>query len=499
MKRKNEQTRNHLFFEVYVNYALLMVLFTVVLGCIYLRFYQTASEADYKKQLEEQAVNISSSLTNFIVNEDYENYLTRIEVLRELGMDDIWTISNPNAKWPMDSRMESVDLSDTSVSEESKQLIQKAFLGERDYKTYYSEIHGSTVITLGIPIYGINGEVCGALLLNKGMETKDKVVSNSLNMIINSMIVAAVVSFILAILFARQLTKPIIKMRHMALKLARGEYEIKTGINRKDEIGDLAKTLDFLTDKLQENEKIRKELDQMRLDFFANVSHELRTPITVVRAYTESLVDGVITGEEKTKQYYQRMLLECKSMERLVGDLLLLSKMQNPDFVIEMEPVNLIQIFEELTRNVRAISKEKEIKIKFSHDQEVYMIYGDYDRLRQMFLVILDNAIKFSPDYSTIYIKVSKKDKIEVSIKDEGIGISEEELPSIFEKFYKSKLRQNAKGSGLGLAIAKQIALRHGGTIEVKSKLNVGTEFIFSFHEMSNINTFEEKITEDEK
>ena len=109
------------------------------------------------------------------------------------------------------------------------------------------------------------------------------------------------------------------------------------------------------------------------------------------------------------------------------------------------------------------------------------MMYGDYDRLRQMFLVILDNAVKFSPEGSTIHVTFCGKDGIYVSIRDEGIGISEEELPSVFEKFYKSKLRQNAKGSGLGLAIAKQIALRHGGTIDVKSKLGIGTEFSFQF------------------
>ena len=197
----------------------------------------------------------------------------------------------------------------------------------------------------------------------------------------------------------------------------------------------------------------------MRMDFFANVSHELRTPITVIRAYTETLVDGVVTDEEKVRQYYERMLLECKRMERLVGDLLLLSKMQNPDFMVEKEPVNLM---------------------------DIYMVEGDYDRLRQMFLVIFDNAVKFSPENSTVHVTFSeyeKKDgaRVYVSIRDEGIGISKEELPNIFEKFYKSKLRQNAKGTGLGLAIAKQIALKHGSDIKVLSEVGKGTEFVFEF------------------
>ena len=109
------------------------------------------------------------------------------------------------------------------------------------------------------------------------------------------------------------------------------------------------------------------------------------------------------------------------------------------------------------------------------------MILGDYDRLRQMFMVILDNAIKFSEENKTVHIKIEKADKIIVSIRDEGVGIDPSDINNIFEKFYKSNLRQNASGTGLGLAIAKQIALKHGGTISVTSDLGMGSEFIFTF------------------
>ena len=115
---------------------------------------------------------------------------------------------------------------------------------------------------------------------------------------------------------------------------------------------------------------------------------------------------------------------------------------------------------------------------------------ADYVRLRQMFVVIVDNAIKFSEDNSSIYITMEAGENIRVSIRDEGTGISEEELPNIFEKFYKSKLRQNAKGSGLGLAIARQICLKHDGNIQVESTVGVGTTFTFTFPKMEELNTW---------
>jgi signal transduction histidine kinase len=271
-------------------------------------------------------------------------------------------------------------------------------------------------------------------------------------------------------------------MRVAAAQYAQGNYEYRANIHRRDEIGELAEALDNLSDKLTQSEAARKSLEQSRMDFFANVSHELRTPITVIRGYTEALYDGIVTGEEKTHRYYERMLKECRSMERLVGDLLTLSKMQNPQFVLEVEPVNLIQIFEDLMRSAAVIAKKKNISIDFVKNRSYIMMPGDYDRLRQMFLVILDNAIKFSPENSTVHLTVAEKEEaIVVTIRDEGIGISEEELPNIFDKFYKSKLRQNAAGSGLGLMIAKEIATRHNGVIEVSSVVNLGTAFVFTF------------------
>ncbi len=472
---------NRLFFKVYVNYAIMVVLFALILGIIFNNLSEKSIVNSFRNRLMKQGETVAKEFTDFIVNKEYSSSLKYLNDLKDMGLDETWAVANPDAKEPMDDRMVTMEINYLLSSKEYSKVIKGAFRGEKTTATSYSDVHGYDIITVGVPVLGSTGEVCGAILIIAELDSLTESIDSTRTMILLSALIALFVSFVLAILFANQLSRPILKMRHTALELASQKYETKTGINRKDEIGDLAKTIDFLTDRLLENERVRNNLEQMRLDFFANVSHELRTPITVVRAYTESLVDGVVTSDENRQQYYEKMLLECKSMERLVGDLLILSKMQNPDFVVEKEPVNLVQIIEDVVRVVRQLGDEKKIKINLTYDDEVCLMYGDYDRMRQMFLVICDNAIKFSHEKSSIYISIKKGERLIVSIRDEGIGIAKEELDNIFEKFYKSKLRQNAKGSGLGLAIAKQIALKHNGTIEVKSEVGTGTEFIFSF------------------
>ncbi len=483
MQKQNKvKAKNRLFLKVYFNYAIMLTFFAVLIGTIFMKLYETNIMNDYKDKMEKQAKSISRRLQQAIMNDEEESYLEYLVILGELDDEepDVWTISNPNAAIPMNKSLENVVLDDVKLPKDAAEVIEGAFSGQSMRRNGYYEQFGGVSAIVGEPIQ-VNGEVVGAVMLVSQVEGQNRIIRDSMSLIILSILVAMFISFIIAIVFAKGLSTPISKMRTTALELANGKYHIKTEINRKDEIGDLARSIDILADELLENEKERQNRDQMRIDFFANVSHELRTPITVIRAYTETLVDGVVTDPQKVSQYYDRMLNECKGMERLVGDLLLLSKMQNPDFIIEKEPVNVVQIFDDLIRSVAAISSEKNITVEINRDQPVYMMMGDYDRLRQMFLIILDNAIKFTPENSYIHINLSKQDKLRVSIRDEGIGIPKDDLKSIFAKFYKSNLKQNENGSGLGLAIAKQIAIKHGGTIEVYSEVGVGTEFVFYF------------------
>jgi signal transduction histidine kinase len=482
---KGKKIISSIFLRVFSYYVVLLLLFAVVLGLTFMNLYSNSNIDHRGADLERVGTNAANAMRSFILDDNFDDALEYLGMFNEIESGELWMVSNPDSYRPMNQVLETVKLSTVTSQAEFAELLQSAFKGQKKISTFFSDIHGATTLSAGIPIFGKGNEVCGALIIIETLTDIDEIKNTGMKMIITSIIIGLVVTIIISTLFASQITRPVMKIKEVTTALQNGDYTAKTKYERNDEIGEMAKSIDMLSDRLFQNQQEAHSLEQMRQDFFANVSHELRTPIAVVRAYTESMVDGVVTEPEKITQYNNRILAECKSMERLVGDLLTLSKMQNPDFKIDAEPVNLVHIFDEIVRSALAISSEKGIQISMHRESSVYMIMGDYDRLRQMFIVILDNAIKFSAPGSTVHLNLtSVKRKVVCSIRDEGIGISEEELPNIFDKFYKSKLRQNAKGTGLGLPIAKQIALKHGGTIDVKSKVGEGTEFIFTFDEI---------------
>lgn len=470
-------------------FLMILALFSTILVALFTKLFEQSVMDTYRIAEQKRAERVAERMRDFVEESDKQGFLAYIDTLRTIeGRDttDIWIVSNEKSGNGMSQDFTNVDIENVELPEEMEQVILSAFAGEEGYRTGYDEMYEMSVIRIGCPIFDRNHKVMGAVIIVSLVENQSSVLKNSAVSILVSAVLSMAISMAIALFITKQISSPLRDMRVVALQLAHGDYEAKTKTTRTDEIGILAKTLDILSDRLQEAEMERDNEEQMRMDFFANVSHELRTPITVMRGYTESLVDGVVTEEEKKQQYYERMLSECKSMERLVQDLLLLSKMQNPSFKVDKEPVNLVEIFDEICRSASVIAKEKKIQIHFQCDDDCLMMMGDYDRLRQMFLVIVDNAVKFSQMEGNVYINIDSQDKIVIKIRDEGIGISKEEMTYIFRKFYKSKLRQNAKGSGLGLMIAKYIAQKHEGVISVESEAGVGTEFSFVFDKIQD-------------
>jgi len=226
-----------------------------------------------------------------------------------------------------------------------------------------------------------------------------------------------------------------------------------------------------------------RQLEELRRDFLANVSHELRTPLTSIQGFVEAMMDGVIGDEELKKKYLEVIHRETLRLSRLIHDLLDLSLMESKKIEWEVNPLSLPQMIDQVLLKLMPQIEDKKIQIKKDFPSQLPLVLGNMDRIEQVLINLLSNALLFSPPESTVEIKVWEEEKeVAVSIKDQGEGIPEKDIPHLFERFYRvEKSRSREKGgTGLGLAIAKQIIENHGGTIKVESQLQEGTVFTFT-------------------
>lgn len=234
---------------------------------------------------------------------------------------------------------------------------------------------------------------------------------------------------------------------------------------------------------LQDNTEFKK-LDDMRKEFVANVSHELRTPLTTVKSYTETLIEGAIDDRETAMEFLDIINSEADRMSFLVRDLLQLSRFDNKQIVFNFSKININDFINENIRQNKIHAENKQQKITYIPFKSDAFITADKDRISQVFNNILTNAIKYSPEEAKITVWVHENESFYmISIKDTGMGISKEDIPKIFERFYRvDKARSRAMGgTGLGLAIAKEIMEGLGGKITAESEMGKGTTMTMYF------------------
>ncbi|MBM7661181.1 two-component system sensor histidine kinase ResE [Bacillus mesophilus] len=226
-----------------------------------------------------------------------------------------------------------------------------------------------------------------------------------------------------------------------------------------------------------------RRLDKLRKDFIANVSHELRTPISMLQGYSEAIIDDIAETEQEKKEIAEVIYEESLRMGRLVNELLDIARMEAGHIQLQEEPVNVHEFIERVVRKFHGLSKEKSIKLSYYCENcEEHMISFDPDRMEQVFTNLIDNAIRHTDSGGTVVVKANIiENGFKVDVQDSGSGIPNEDLPFVFERFYKAdKARTRRKGgTGLGLAIVKNIIDAHQGQISVHSKINEGTTFSF--------------------
>ncbi|NQD65201.1 PAS domain-containing sensor histidine kinase, partial [Bacillus haikouensis] len=226
-----------------------------------------------------------------------------------------------------------------------------------------------------------------------------------------------------------------------------------------------------------------RRLDKLRKDFIANVSHELRTPISMLQGYSEAIVDDIAESEEEKKEIARIIYDESLRMGRLVNDLLDLARMEAGHIMLNKDSVPIMPFTDRVVNKFLGIARENKVSIYFESNVDLQMeMTMDPDRIEQVLTNLIDNAVRHTPEAGAVTVSLTEgKGGFLFNVKDTGSGIPEEDLPFVFERFYKAdKARTRGKsGTGLGLAIAKNIVEAHRGHIQVHSKLKQGTTFTF--------------------
>ena len=222
-----------------------------------------------------------------------------------------------------------------------------------------------------------------------------------------------------------------------------------------------------------------KKMDQVRRDFVANVSHELRTPLSILRGYIETLLDSPKTPREELTRILGVMERHSKRLDLLAEDLLTLAQLESGNPNLQMTTVDLSSFLPEIVRDWEKKLTSKQLSMSVDVPPELWTINVDRTRLQEALYNLLDNAVKYSREHGEIRLSVRQRDgEIELAVSDDGIGIATEDLPRIFERFYRADKARSAdkvRGTGLGLAIVKHIAQLHGGRVEAESELDKGT------------------------
>lgn len=464
-----------LFTRLMVTYFVIILITLIVLGLLLSAFFQNYILQQRRGELIQEAnlLNpfIESFLNGYMDKRSLESIFkvvdrykdTTIWVADQSGIIGISYSSSiqDKEKWE-----------DLKLTDEEFMRVLKGNIVTRTGR--FGNRFPGPVLTVGSPLK-VNNRIRGAIFIHSSVEE----IKNTLKDIYANIWWAAFTSAILSIIFlywlSRRISQPLIQMNEISREIAMGDFRKRVKVVNQDEMGQLASNFNAMADSLA-------KLEEMRKNFVANVSHELRSPLTSIRGYIEGVLDRTIQVNEQEK-YLKVALQETKRLNKLINELLDLSQIESGQFPLNISSFDINETIRRvlIAQEDRINHKNMDVKVDFQEEQ--CFVEADQDRIQQVLVNLLDNAIKYNREEGQLCIKSwSHNDKVYVRIQDQGLGISKEDIPHIWERFYQvDKSRTpNRGGTGLGLSIVKKIIEEHEQNIWINSKNGEGTAFIFS-------------------
>lgn len=453
-----------IFMKLFLTYLLILFLsFTVFSFVSYLLIENRLTER-HRHELSEQVQTVAEyiqhahkqGLSHEVIVDSLEMSIARQEkVFYIIGQNGqvLYHAGQPPSAFSL-----SKEFLDSSLNGE--QVIRKVRLQEMNQHALLAAapiLRGGTEEVLVMLAYGFEKEILQRKL------------NFLLGLVITILVTAASLFFI-----SKRLTSSLTEMSKIALAFAKGNFNQRVHVESKDEIGQLGMSLNYMAKELA-------SLDQMRKDFVANVSHDLRSPLTSIHGFAEAIIDGTIP-KQRQDHYLTIIKNETNRLIKLVNDLLDISKLESGHYELYPVPFNFSEQVRRVIAKMEPYMADHQVEIQLITDEEADIsIYADPDRIEQVLINLLQNAINFSHPGGQIDVTLTKRERAYLEIRDYGMGIKEEDMQFIWDRFYKvDKARSKKLGTGIGLSIVKQILERHESPIEVESKLGKGTAFRFS-------------------
>lgn len=326
---------------------------------------------------------------------------------------------------------------------------------------------GESIMSVAGPIKNNEDETIGYLRFISSMEeVKAAIFKTIISLLIFTLFVALLTTTV-SLLISKSIVRPILELTEVAKTMLKGNYEEKAKVFEDDEIGELAKTLNAMSDEIINKDRIKN-------DFISSISHELRTPLTSIKGWAVVLKDAKEDEKDLMEDGLNIIENEADRLAKMVEELLDFSRYISGRITLDKEIIDISQTCLDISKQMRPRAKSNNIELITDLPKESILINADENRIKQLLINLLDNAIKFTSDKGWVKFQMLKEDdKVQIMISDNGMGMTKEELAHVKEKFYKGK--HSKSHSGIGLSISDEITKLHQGSLEIFSEENIGT------------------------
>lgn len=327
---------------------------------------------------------------------------------------------------------------------------------------------GESIMAVTTPVFDKDGNFLGTYRWSTSMSEAYKSIYGVISIIVLACFAVLLFSCFSGLFFVKSIVRPIRDVSNIARKIAMGNFDERIQISKNDEIGELCDTINYMASELS-------QAQNMKNDFISSVSHELRTPLTAIRGWGETAKMSLGSDEELVRRGLDVVLSESDRLSSLVEELLDFSRMETGRLSLISQPINVTQILGDAVDMYTELAKKQEIDLVLTNPHTELTVLGDRDRLKQVFINIIDNAVKYTVGTGQVLVTVNIEEAcVRVTVTDTGVGIPAQDLDRVKEKFYKAN--KTVRGSGIGLAVADEIIKQMNGLLFIESTENVGTK-----------------------